>query len=90
MKLRTCCRPPLGTITTWRNDCHPDAPEFAGIKANLARLFIEHKADMAMADAPDAWIITHVNDVTATLWFLSRTRCSTTATRRGCVATIGG
>ena len=27
---------------------------------------------MAMADAPDAWIITQVDDLTATLWFLSQ------------------
>lgn len=50
----------------------PDAPEFDGIRADLARLFIEHKADMAMANWPDAWIIEHTNDVTAVLWTLTQ------------------
>jgi hypothetical protein len=49
----------------------PDAPEFAVVRGELARLFIEHKADMGMGDHPDAYFVEHVNDVAATLVFLS-------------------
>jgi hypothetical protein len=31
----------------------PDAAEFAPIRADLARLFIRHKADLGMGDWPD-------------------------------------
>jgi hypothetical protein len=51
---------------------NPDAPEFAPIRADLARLFIAHKAEMSMADWPDEAILAHVNDITATLISLVR------------------
>jgi hypothetical protein len=49
-----------------------DAPEFAGVRADLVRLFIAHKADMGMGGYPDAWIIGHVDDILSTLWVLSQ------------------
>jgi hypothetical protein len=51
---------------------HPDAAEFAGIRADLARLFIAHKADMGMGGYPDAYFVERTNDVTAVLWVLSQ------------------
>jgi hypothetical protein len=51
---------------------HPDAAEFAGIRADFARLFMAHRLGLGLALASDEWIIEHTNDLTATLWFLSR------------------
>jgi hypothetical protein len=50
----------------------PDAPEFAGIRAQLARVFIQHKADMAMADWSDETIVHHVTDIAAVLIALGK------------------
>jgi hypothetical protein len=50
----------------------PDAPEFDGIRADLARLFMEHRLELGLAFASDEWIIEHTNDLTASLWFLSQ------------------
>jgi hypothetical protein len=33
---------------------------------------MRHRVDLGLALAGDEWIIDHVNDVTAALWFLSR------------------
>jgi len=52
-------------------------------------MFIEHKADMAMADWPDAWIVEHVNDILATLSALSQHTIDH-GMSRGCVVTTGG
>ena len=46
---------------------HPDDLEFAPIRADLARLFIQHKADMDMRDWPDDAIIARTSDITAAL-----------------------
>jgi hypothetical protein len=51
---------------------NPDAPEFAGLHADLGRLYIRHKADMDMADWSDDEIIRRVNVITTTLILLSR------------------
>ena len=45
----------------------PDAPEFASIRADLARLFIVHKADLLLADWPDEAIAAHVDDIAGAL-----------------------
>jgi hypothetical protein len=50
----------------------PDAPEFAGIHADLARLYMRHRVDLAMTLASDAWVIQHTNDITMTLWTLTQ------------------
>jgi hypothetical protein len=41
----------------------PDHPEFAGIRADLTRLFLAHKADLGMADHPDSFIVDNVNRI---------------------------
>jgi hypothetical protein len=51
---------------------HPDAPEFAPIRSQLAVLYIEHKADMAMGDWLDAEIVRRTSEITAALIVLSR------------------
>ena len=43
------------------------APEFAPIRANLARLYLQHLADLGMADASDESVIAQVDDITAVL-----------------------
>jgi hypothetical protein len=53
-------------------ELRPDDPEFAGIRADLARLFLRHRVDLGMALASDEWIVEHTNDITATLWVLSK------------------
>jgi hypothetical protein len=50
---------------------HPDAPEFAPIHADLARLFIAHKGDMGLGDWTDAEVTARVDDVASTLINLS-------------------
>jgi hypothetical protein len=44
-----------------------DAPEFAPIKARLARLYLSHKADLGVAYRDDADIADKVDDIT---WLL--------------------
>jgi hypothetical protein len=46
--------------------------EFAGIRADLSRLFMAHRLDLGLALASDEWIIPHTNDLAATLWFLTQ------------------
>lgn len=46
---------------------HPDDAEFAAIRADLARLFITHKAALGLGDWSDAEIIARTSDITATL-----------------------
>jgi hypothetical protein len=41
----------------------PDAAEFAGIRADLGRLFIRHKADMGLGDWSDADIVANTNRI---------------------------
>ena len=53
-------------------ELRPDDPEFAGIRADLARLYMAHRVDLGLALASDEWIIAHTNDLTAVLWFLSQ------------------
>ena len=45
----------------------PDAPEFAPIRGDLARLYIAHKGDLGLLDWTDAQLVEHVDDVTAAL-----------------------
>ena len=45
----------------------PNDPEFADVRADLARLFIAHKADLGMANQPDADIARNVNTIAAAL-----------------------
>lgn len=45
----------------------PDAAEFAGVRADLARLCALHKADLGMAGARDDLIIGNVNNIAAAL-----------------------
>ena len=40
---------------------------FAPIRGQLARVFVEHKADMGFPDATDARIVEHVDDIGAVL-----------------------
>lgn len=44
----------------------PDDAEFAAIRADLARLFITHEADLAL-DQPDDEIVQRTNDIAAAL-----------------------
>ena len=50
----------------------PDAPEFAAIRADLARLYMRHRVDLGMTLASDEWIVAHTNDITMTLWHLTQ------------------
>jgi hypothetical protein len=42
----------------------------------VARLYMRHRVDLGLALVSDEWIVAHTNDITATLWFLSRHRSS--------------
>ena len=42
-----------------------------GVRADLARLYMRHRLDLGLALTTDEWIIEHVNDILAALWFLS-------------------
>ena len=46
---------------------NPDAPEFAPIRADLARLFILHKAELGMAEWRDEAIVAETNNIMAAL-----------------------
>ena len=49
-------------------DAPPSAdPEFAPIKARLARLYLVHKADIGVPAASDELIVSHIDDITALL-----------------------
>ena len=52
---------------------HPDDAEFAEIRADLSRLFMRHKRDLAMDDWPDEGIIEHSNNICAALIALANT-----------------
>jgi hypothetical protein len=45
-----------------------DSPEFAPIRADLARLYIVHHGHLGLAPGNDAWIIEHVDLITFTLY----------------------
>ena len=45
----------------------PNDPAFAPIQARLARVYMEHKADLGLPDASDDDILRHVDDITLTL-----------------------
>jgi hypothetical protein len=51
---------------------HPDDAEFAGLRSDLARLYMRHRVDLGMTLASDEWIVARTNDITATLWFLTQ------------------
>ena len=53
-------------------ELRPDDPEFAGIRADLARLYLRHRLDLGIAPASDEWIVEHVNDLTTALWGLTQ------------------
>jgi hypothetical protein len=44
-----------------------NSPEFAGIRTQLTRAFIEHKADLGVPQASDQDILEHVDDIMALL-----------------------
>jgi hypothetical protein len=46
---------------------HPDGPEFANVRADLARLFIEHKVELGLYNWLDEEIVAKVSDITAAL-----------------------
>ena len=41
----------------------PNDPEFDGVRAELTRLFLAHKADLGMADHPDSFIVDNVSRI---------------------------
>jgi hypothetical protein len=53
--------------TDGRVAAKPDDLEFAPIRADLARLFMQHRLDLGIALVSDKWIVEHPNDLTATL-----------------------
>ena len=56
----------------------PNAPEFAPIRGELARLFIQHKVDLCLADWADAQVIERVDDIANALM-----RCDIIALQQG-------
>jgi hypothetical protein len=44
-----------------------NSPEFAPLKARLARAYLDHKADVGAAHATDQDILDHVDDITAVM-----------------------
>ena len=44
------------------------SPKFAGLRAQLACVFIEHKADLGVPTASDQDIIDHVDDIMVLMW----------------------
>jgi hypothetical protein len=48
-----------------------NSPEFAPIKARFARAYLEHKADLGVADASDEAVLARVDEITASLFALS-------------------
>jgi hypothetical protein len=56
----------------------PDAAEFAPIRADLARLFLEHKAELGLGGWTDDQIVAKVSDITAALF-----GCGQVALQRG-------
>jgi hypothetical protein len=44
-----------------------NSPEFAPLKARLARAYLDHKADGGAAHATDQDILDHVDDITAVM-----------------------
>jgi hypothetical protein len=49
----------------------PDAAKFADVRADMARLYMRHRSEVALALASHEWIIANTNDLTATLYCLS-------------------
>ena len=45
-----------------------NSPEFAPIKARLARAYLEHKADLGVPDATDEAVLARVDEITAILF----------------------
>ena len=45
-----------------------NSPEFAAIKSRLARAYLEHKADLGVADATDEAVLACVDKITAILF----------------------
>ena len=46
---------------------HPDDPQFAPVRAELGRLFLQHKHDLALKDWTDQQVVERVNDIAAAL-----------------------
>lgn len=42
-----------------------ELPEFGPLRADLTRLFVQHKADRGLDDEPDDYIAAHVDDIAA-------------------------
>jgi hypothetical protein len=56
----------------------PGSPEFAPIRADLARLYLAHKTELKLDDVADAEIVANVNAITQALMI-----AGTQATQRG-------
>jgi hypothetical protein len=50
----------------------PDDPQFAPIRADLARLYMRHRVDLGLALASDQSLVANTDNITATLWCLSK------------------
>lgn len=57
---------------------HPDAPEFAAVRAELARLYITHALDLGLGGWTDEQIVERVANITAAL-----NGCGQVALQRG-------
>ena len=62
----------------------PNAAEFDGIRADLARLFIRYKTDLGMADYPNSFIVDNVNRIAGAIM-----ACGTIAIDRGDTEWLG-
>jgi hypothetical protein len=56
---------------------HPDDAQFAGIRGELARLFVAHKADLGMAAASDEFIVEHVVTIARTVMSITNAALAT-------------
>jgi hypothetical protein len=67
----------------WEVLPHPDAPEFAAVRAELARLFLDHKIELGLYSWLDEEIVAKVSDITAAL-----ISCGQVALQRGDTACL--
>ena len=65
-----------------------NSPEFAPIRARLARAYLEHKADIGAAHADDAEIVARV-DAISEVMLAAMKQALKTRTRRGSCAIAG-
>jgi len=50
----------------------PDDPQFAPIRADLARLYMRHRLDLGLPLASNECIVANTNSITMGLWLLSK------------------